>query len=184
MPIDWIGYEDVARLYALEQVLYTMGVMLFTIRGGINARSGRRSALEIHSIICTLGQSRSHLRQHPNYTPPLNNQMLFRRDACLCLYCGKQFMPSDLSRDHIRPISRGGSDNWKNCVTACKRCNHHKGDLTPEEAGMELLAVPFVPTHAEYIYLCGRKILADQMEFLLAHFPRNSLLYGRIDEGT
>ncbi len=30
---------------------------------------------------------------------------------------------------------------------------------------MQLIAVPFVPTHAEYIYLSGRRILADQMEF-------------------
>jgi len=65
-------------------------------------------------------------------------------------------------------------------VTACKRCNHHKGNRTPEEANMELWAIPFVPTHAEYIYLSGRKILADQMEFLLAHFPRNSPLHERV----
>ena len=45
---------------------------------------------------------------------------------------------------------------------------------------MELLAIPFTPTHAEYVYLQGRRILADQMEFLLAHFPRNSLLRQRV----
>ena len=43
-----------------------------------------------------------------------------------------------------------------------------------------LLAVPFVPTHAEYIYLQGRRVLADQMEFLRAHFPRSSPLHQRI----
>lgn len=46
---------------------------------------------------------------------------------------------------------------------------------------MELIAVPFAPSHAEYIYLSGRRILADQMEFLLAHFPRNSPLHERIE---
>ena len=45
---------------------------------------------------------------------------------------------------------------------------------------MELLAVPFVPTHAEYIYLQGRGVLADQMEFLRAHFPRSSPLHERL----
>jgi hypothetical protein len=45
---------------------------------------------------------------------------------------------------------------------------------------MELLAVPFTPTHAEYIYLMGRHVLADQMEFLRAHFPRSSPLHRRI----
>jgi len=45
---------------------------------------------------------------------------------------------------------------------------------------MELLAVPFMPTHAEYIYLQGRRVLADQMEFLRAHFPRSSLMHERL----
>ena len=181
MPIEWINYRDAARLYALEQVLYPMGGVLFRMHGGINARTGRQSTLEVHSIVCTLGQAQAHLKHHSSYTPPLNNKTLFRRDAYLCLYCGNRFPPYDLSREHIRPISRGGKDVWKNCVTACKRCNHHKGDLTPEEAQMELLAVPFIPSHAEYIYLSGRTILADQMEFLLAHFPRNSPLHERLE---
>ena len=68
-------------------------------------------------------------------------------------------------------------------VTACKRCNNHKAGRTPEQAGMELLAIPFTPTHAEYVYLQGRRILADQMEFLLAHFPRNSRLRIRVESG-
>ena len=45
---------------------------------------------------------------------------------------------------------------------------------------MELLAVPFIPTHAEYIFLMGRHVLADQMEFLRSHFPRSSPLHARI----
>jgi hypothetical protein len=68
-------------------------------------------------------------------------------------------------------------------VTACKRCNNFKAGRTPEQAGMELLAIPFTPTHAEYVYLQGRKILADQMNFLLAHFPRNSQLRKRAEQG-
>ena len=68
-------------------------------------------------------------------------------------------------------------------LTACKRCNNHKAGRTPEQAHMELLAIPFIPTHAEYVYLQGRSILADQMEFLLAHFPRNSVLRRRVEQG-
>ena len=48
-----------------------------------------------------------------------------------------------------------------------------------EQAGMQLLAIPFIPTHAEYIYLQGRNVLADQMAFLRAHFPRSSPLRER-----
>ena len=44
---------------------------------------------------------------------------------------------------------------------------------------MELLAIPCSPTHGEYIYLQGRNILADHMDFLRSHFPRTSPLRGR-----
>jgi hypothetical protein len=96
------------------------------------------------------------------------------------LYCGGQFFDRDLSRDHVTPISKGGKDKWTNVVTSCKRCNNHKAGRSPEEAGMPLLAVPFAPTHAEYIFLKGKKVLADQMKFLKAHFPRKSLLHKRL----
>jgi len=181
MPIEWVGFEDAVRLHCLDQILYPMGSPLYTVRGGINAKTGRQSTLDVYSIICTLGYSRAHLKRDPSYTPPLNNRTLFKRDAHLCLYCGEQFRYSELSRDHVQPLSRGGKDIWQNVVTACRRCNHRKGGNTPEESGLQLLAVPFVPTHAEYIYLSGRRILSDQMEFLLAHFPRNSPLHRRVD---
>ncbi len=95
------------------------------------------------------------------------------------MYCGERFPPRRLSRDHVRPLSQGGTDAWNNVVSACVRCNGHKAGRTPEQAGLELLAIPFVPTHAEYIYLQGRSVLADQMAFLRAHFPRTSPLHDR-----
>ncbi|MGH1538207.1 MAG: HNH endonuclease [Gammaproteobacteria bacterium] len=181
MPMEWINYQDAARLYHGEQVAYTCGERIYEIHGGINARSGLRSKLDVHSIIATYGNNKS---LHNSYVPPLNNRTLFKRDANLCLYCGEKFQRRDLSRDHVRPLSQGGSDLWNNVVTACKRCNNHKAGQTPEEANMQLLAIPFVPTHAEYIYLQGRRVLADQMKFLLAHFPRTSPLHKRLSNLT
>ncbi|MFN4262891.1 MAG: HNH endonuclease [Thioalkalivibrionaceae bacterium] len=173
MPLEWIDYQQAVRLFCQEQVAYTLGQTLFRVRGGINARSGLRSSVEIPSIVATHG---TNLQVHKGYTPPLNNPTLFRRDQHLCLYCGDHFPVSELSRDHVHPVSQGGVDTWMNVVTACKRCNNHKAGRTPEQAGMALLAIPFVPTHAEYVYLKGRRVLADQMEFLKAHFPRRSRL--------
>ncbi|GJL84195.1 MAG: hypothetical protein DHS20C01_38290 [marine bacterium B5-7] len=179
-PVEWIGVEQAVKLYCQEQVAYVLGSNLCIVHGGINALSGIQSRVEVNSILCTLGRQRSNYRHHPDYTPPLNNNTLFRRDGNHCMYCGGKFPDFQLSRDHIKPISRGGEDVWTNVVAACKRCNHFKGDRHPEEVGLELLAVPFKPTHAEYIYLSGRRILADQMEFLEAHFPRNSELLKRL----
>lgn len=177
MPLEWINYRDAVRLYYAEQVAYTCGSLLYRVHGGINAHTRRRSIIDVNSIIATYGHNRS---LHDAYVPPLSNKTLFNRDGHLCLYCGEQFQERDLSRDHVQPMSLGGTDTWNNVVTACKRCNNHKAGRTPEQAGMQLLAVPFAPTHAEYIFLKGRRVLADQMEFLRAHFPRSSPLRGRL----
>ena len=77
-------------------------------------------------------------------------------------------------------MSKGGVDDWNNVVTACRRCNNHKAGARRSRPGIELLAVPFTPSYAEYIYLKGRRVLADQMEYLLAHFPRSSPLHDRL----
>lgn len=180
MPLEWIGYQDAVRLYHLEQVAYTCGTLLYRVRGGISARTGRQSVIEVNSIIATHGRNRELLKLRAAYVPPLNNPALFRRDSSLCLYCGEAFPERDLSRDHVTPVIQGGQDTWTNVVTACRRCNNHKAGRTPEQAGLQLLAVPFTPTHAEYIYLQGRRVLADQMEFLRAHFPRSSPLHERL----
>ncbi len=177
MPLEWIGLEQAVRLYYTEQVAYACGSPLYRLRGGINARTGLQSQVEVNSIVATHGTRQS---RYNDYVPPLNNATLFRRDAHLCLYCGQPFSDRELSRDHVTPISQNGEDTWTNVVTACKRCNNHKAGFTPEQAGMQLLAIPFTPTHAEYIFLKGRRVLADQMEFLQAHFPRTSPLRGRL----
>ena len=60
----------------------------------------------------------------------------------------------------------------------CKACNGHKGSRMPEEANMTLLYLPYVPSLHEDMILRGRRILADQMDFLLASVPRSSRLHG------
>jgi len=180
MPLEWVGYQDAVRLYHLEQVAYTCGTLLYRVHGGICAKTGRRSFIEVNSIIATLGHNRALSKFRDRYVPPLNNPALFKRDSHVCLYCGETFGYRDLSRDHVTPVIQGGQDIWSNVVTACRRCNNHKAGRTPEQAAMELLAVPFIPTHAEYIYLQGRRVLSDQMEFLRAHFPRSSPLHERL----
>lgn len=180
MPLEWIDYREAARLYHQGQVAYTCGSPLYRLHGGTSARTGLRTVLEVNSIIATVGHTGNPGNSRQDYVPPLNNQTLFRRDGYLCLYCGQRFGSRELSRDHVRPFSRGGKDVWTNVVTACRRCNNRKASRTPEQAGMQLLAVPFTPTYAEYIFLKGRRVLFDQMEYLLAHFPRSSPLHQRV----
>lgn len=166
MPVSWIRWQTAATLYARDCVRWEAGAERFVIRGGTNRFTGLPSEMQIGSIIAVADRSR---RFSGGNAPLLTNRTLFQRDRNLCLYCGRQFSPSDLTRDHIIPASRGGDSVWENCVTACRNCNQYKDDRTPEEAGMKLLAVPYIPNLAQYLILSNRRILADQMEFLLAY---------------
>ncbi|GHA02045.1 hypothetical protein GCM10008090_09110 [Arenicella chitinivorans] len=182
MPIDWISYKDAARCYHAGLVLYSCGNLIYRVRGGVSGLTGLQSVIEVSSIIATPSETQSRFHHLPSYTPPLTNKTLFSRDDYVCMYCGNAFVRGELSRDHVRPVSQQGEDIWSNVVTACKRCNNYKAGRTPEQAGMQLIAVPFVPTHAEYVFLRGRRVLADQMAFLKAHFPRTSPLRARVED--
>ena len=179
LPLEWIDFRVAAKLYSVGDVIYTLGDHLYTIRGGVNSKSGLRSEININSINATRGRSKHSQRKLTDFTPPLNNQTLFKRDDHLCLYCGNQFSKRELTRDHVTPVSKGGFDTWQNVVSACKRCNNIKGGKTPEESKMGLLAIPFAPSYAEYILLQSRNILADQMSFLLSHIPKSSPIIER-----
>lgn len=179
MPLEWIGIKRAINLIALDQVAYTCGEFALQVRGGVNRITLTQSRLEVNSIISTYGHCKKFDQLEQKYSPPLHNLPLFQRDDWLCMYCGDSFDYTWLSRDHVTPIMQDGSDTWNNVVTACVRCNNFKAGRTPEQAGMTLIAIPFVPTHAEYVYLQGRNVLADQREFLKSHFPRSSRLRSR-----
>ena len=164
LPRAWLSREEAVTLYVKNQVVWSLGVAQFVMRGGIN-REGIRSQVELSPIIACDGSTEKH-----SFTPALDNRLLFRRDEHHCMYCGYQFRDEDLTRDHIIPRVQGGTDRWSNVVAACARCNHRKGGKTPEEAGMELLAIPFKPNIFEFMYLANRQILGDQMEYLKSRF--------------
>lgn len=72
----------------------------------------------------------------------LSRKNILLRDHSTCQYCGQHLPPSELTLDHVVPRSRGGESTWDNLVACCRRCNHRKGNRTPEEAGMKLIRRP------------------------------------------
>jgi 5-methylcytosine-specific restriction endonuclease McrA len=168
--LDWMSWQDAVCLYVRDAVAWTLGDPCLTIHGGINRDSGLQSLITLHPIVASRGHARPTLMDP---APALTNAALFARDRMLCLYCGEHFSRGDLTRDHVVPLSKGGHDAWENCVTACLICNVRKGCRTPQQAMMPLLAVPYRPSWVEHLILSNRNILADQMEFLIHHLPRN-----------
>ncbi|MFT4192655.1 MAG: HNH endonuclease [Comamonas sp.] len=173
LPQSWLTLEEAVLHYASDAVRWEVGERIAVFRGGVNARTGAQSQIAISSIIGTRGVS----GVNPfDLRPALTNAKLFARDRNVCAYCGNRFHEDELTREHVRPLAQKGADHWMNVVTACRSCNHRKADRTPEQARMPLLYAPYVPTLWEDFILRNRRILADQMEFLGAHLPRNSRL--------
>jgi len=58
----------------------------------------------------------------------------------LCHYCGSKFNKSELTMDHVVPVSRGGLSNKSNVVVSCKACNLNKKIDTPVDLILEKLS--------------------------------------------
>ena len=175
LPHRWINWQAACHYYALDMVACSVGSRQFRFVGGICRATGERSEITANSIIAIKG--RNYRPESHSIVPPLNNRELFHRDKYICAYCGYGFSGNVLTREHIVPVSQGGREVWMNVVTACRPCNQRKSGRTPEQARMPLLYAPYVPNKAEYLILCNRNILADQMDFLARHLPRQSRLH-------
>jgi hypothetical protein len=174
LPQSWISLEEAVLHYAADEVRWEMGERIAVFHGGHNALTGLQSTITINSIIGTRGVP----KVNPfDAMPTLTNSKLFARDRGVCAYCGNRCHEDVLTREHIRPLGQRGQDHWMNVVTACKSCNHRKGNRTPEQAHMPLLYAPYTPSLWEDFILRNRRILADQMAFLATQLPKNSRLH-------
>jgi 5-methylcytosine-specific restriction endonuclease McrA len=91
--------------------------------------------------------------RYPKRDVPLNRRNLFARDENRCQYCGRKYITSELSIDHVIPLSMGGGTTWENVVCACTECNKLKGGRTPAQARMHLIRQPVQPRRNPQIKL-------------------------------
>src|SRR5271168_1963825 len=179
-PNKWISWQTAVTYHAKNLVAWELGEVHNTIHGGTSARTGERTIVITSSIMAVKG----NVGKRKHRAPALNNRELFRRDRHLCGYCGNQFSDSKLTRDHIIPKAQWKEgqnlDTWMNVVSCCAKCNQKKDSKTPQEAGMQLLFTPYVPSRAEHLILANRNILADQMEFLLSFVDEKSRLRAQL----
>jgi len=52
----------------------------------------------------------------------------YQKQKGLCKKCRKKFEMKDMEGDHIKPWSKGGKTELKNCQMLCKGCNRKKSD--------------------------------------------------------
>jgi hypothetical protein len=160
-PHGWLTWEDAVTSKVKGLIGWELGDP-DTIYGGTSRMTGERSFVDVAPIISIKGKAK-----YRRAVPALTNETLAHRDKFICGYCSRLIRKqSDLTRDHIMPKSRGGKDVWMNVVLSCKHCNNAKDSKTPEEAGMPLIFLPYVPSREEELLLKNRNILYDQMDFI------------------
>lgn len=58
---------------------------------------------------------------------------IYMRDGLACVYCEAALEDgTQLTLDHIVPVSKGGSNAHRNLVTACHPCNTRRGNRDVE----------------------------------------------------
>jgi 5-methylcytosine-specific restriction endonuclease McrA len=108
----------------------------------------------------------------------VTNTFLFARDDYMCQYCGRhkgelrgrQF----LTRDHVRPLSRGGLNTWDNVVTSCSSCNNRKGGRLPKEAGLTLAHQPAEPNYVHLVWVV-RRVTNAQEKYIKMFYGADAL---------
>ncbi len=108
----------------------------------------------------------------------VTNTFLFARDGYRCQFCG--WSPNQLrhreclTRDHLIPLSRGGTNDWTNVTTACSSCNTRKGNRLPEECGMRLRTTPHEP-HFVHLAWAVRRLTPIQAKYIRLFYGEETL---------
>jgi 5-methylcytosine-specific restriction endonuclease McrA len=123
----------------------------------LNGRGVIRSVSQTFPLPSVIRLRRMVKRPRPSV--PLTRREIFRRDNFTCQYCGKH--AKSLTIDHVIPRRLGGTTDWTNLVTACPRCNHLKGGMTPEQSGMHPIKPPKQPPNTA-AYLFGKHLNENQ----------------------
>lgn len=96
---------------------------------------------KVPAVIMLKQQMRRRLR------PRFSKSNIYLRDLYTCQYCKIQLTKTQTTIDHVIPLSKGGTTQWDNIVTACAPCNSKKGDkLYPKP-----LRIPHRPEYYELV---------------------------------
>ncbi|HEX9693175.1 MAG TPA: HNH endonuclease [Gemmatimonadales bacterium] len=108
----------------------------------------------------------------------VTNTFLFARDGYRCQFCGRSEpelgFRECLTRDHLVPLSRGGTNEWTNVITACSPCNTRKGNQLLRECGLRLRSVPTEP-HFVHLTWAVRRLTPVQTKYIRLFYGEDTL---------
>jgi len=115
LPMSVISWQHAIKLMFLDKVYMIEEYDDWIIHSA-------HMHMKVPAICVTKGYFNSKKHVH------FNRRNLYLRDLYTCQYCEEIFGTKDLTIDHVKPRVHGGKHSWTNCVTACRPCNHKKGD--------------------------------------------------------
>lgn len=65
--------------------------------------------------------------------PVEDRQKIYVKYNGRCALCGRPLEFSNMTLDHIKPLSRGGKDCLENIQATCMPCNTFKGNIKPDD---------------------------------------------------
>ena len=169
------SYEPVALVPAKRAIVLVVSEKAEIVEANLERRFRSEKAEYPYPLVIRLikyVEIPRRLRRH------VTNTILFARDNYRCQYCGKHRNDLNrrdcLTRDHVKPISRGGANTWDNVVSACTKCNARKGNRLPMECGMYPKATPKEPRYVVMVWY-SRGLNAIQRRYVEQFYGEASL---------
>lgn len=138
-------YEPLAIVPIRRAVVLVLANKAEVIESGESRLRSARSSVPLPRVIRLV----RYVKVPYRHTVPFSKRAVMARDRSRCVYCGVRAT----TIDHVLPRSRGGRDEWTNCVAACKACNSRKGDRLLAELGWTLHTAPTAPKMVSWVVI-------------------------------
>ena len=143
-------YEPLRVITWKKAIILLVKGKVEVVSSHVRVIRGVSISLELPSVLRLL----SHVRVARQFHQvPFSRANIYLRDKYRCQYCGQQRSASELTFDHVIPVSQGGRKDWDNIVTCCVNCNRKKGGKTPQQAGLTLLRRPRRPSFLPALHI-------------------------------
>jgi 5-methylcytosine-specific restriction endonuclease McrA len=124
-----------------------------------------RMEIRVPTVVITKKYSEVHQKK---FKGKPTKEALFIRDNGLDAYTGKELDFAEATKDHVIPLSRGGTDTYDNVVLTTKEINNSKGNKLNSEAGLKLLINPHNPKPMQISHTIRKARHHDWKKFMVS----------------
>lgn len=120
--------------------------------------------IRVPTVVITSRYSKVHKKK---FEGKPTKEGLAIRDNLIDPYTGLELEFETATKDHVVPLSRGGTDTYDNTVLTTKEINNRKGNRLNEEAGLKMKFKPYQPQPIEVSHTIRKARHFDWRQFLV-----------------